>query len=155
MNTDDFVDTTAADDLYMALEPFAPPNDTTGACAEHDSARFDSPRRQQLAFDGDPVDPEIDYPAARAICLDCPILEACRRYANDSRDWYTFLAGLTAEQRATQRTKRAEIAKRRLQVKKLDRLGAPTAIIAELVGRDQSLVRNDLRAIRSHAPSAA
>jgi hypothetical protein len=155
MNTNDFVDATAADDLYVALEPFAPPRGTTGACAEHVPARFDSLRRQQLTFDGDPVDAEADYPAARAICLECPMLDACRRYANNSRDRYTFLAGLTGEQRAAQRTKRSEIVKRRLQAMRLDELGAPTAVIAELVGRDQSLIRHDLRAVRRQVRSAA
>ncbi len=67
MDTDTFIDTTAPEILYMALEPITPPAGTA-ACATHDSGRFASPQRQQAAFDGDPVDPAADYQAARAIC---------------------------------------------------------------------------------------
>jgi len=28
--------------------------------------------RQQLAFDGEALDPERDYPAARSMCMACP-----------------------------------------------------------------------------------
>jgi hypothetical protein len=44
--------------------------------------------------------------------------------------------------------------KRRLQVAALRELGAPTSIIADLVGRDPSLIRGDIRAIEQHARPA-
>jgi hypothetical protein len=44
--------------------------------------------------------------------------------------------------------------RRRLQVAALRELGAPTRVIAELVGRDPSLIRGDLRAIGQHARPA-
>lgn len=147
MQTDEFIDAVAPEGLYMALEPITPPAGEA-ACSAHDPQRFSSPDRQQAAFDGDPVDPAHDYPAARAICIGCPVLAACRRYADASRDEITFLAGQSAEQRLTRRAKRAEIAKRRLQVAALDVLGAPTAVVAELLGRDPSLIRGDLRELR-------
>lgn len=150
MFTNDFIDMTAADALFMAIEPITPPPGM-GACATHDPLRFDTSRRQQAAFDGEPVEEEADYLSARAICADCPLLDACRRYAADSRDPYSFLAGLTAKQRSTEWNKQTEIAKRRLQVKALRALGAPTPVIAELVDRDPSLIRSDLRAIDRQA----
>ncbi len=146
MDTSEFIEVTAPEALYLALEPVRPPGGPA-ACATHDRERFRSPRRQQAAFDGDPVDQIADYSAARAICLGCPILAACRRYAEQSCDEYTFLGGLSPEQRRAGRNKKTEIAKRRLQVSALRDLGAPTQVIAELVGRDPSLVRGDLRAL--------
>lgn len=150
MDTDTFIDTTAPENLYVALEPITPPAGTA-ACAAYDRGRFASPQRQQAAFDGKPVDPAADYQAARAICLGCPLLAACRRYAEDSLDEVTFLAGLSPGQRRAHRCKKNEVAKRRLQVDALRALGAPTSVIAELVGRDPSLVRGDLRALGQQA----
>lgn len=146
MDTNEFIDMTAPEILYTALEPISPPAGTA-ACTIHASERFVSPQRQQAAFDGDPVDPAVDNQAARAIRLGCPLLAACRQYADDSRDEHTFLAGLSADQRSTRRRKKTEMAKRRLQVGALHALGAPTPVIARLVGRDTSLIRGDLRAI--------
>jgi hypothetical protein len=145
-----FINRVAAGDLHLALEPMPPPAGP-GACATHDPRRFASPERQQAAFDGEPTDPKRDYLAARLICLDCPILAACGHYAEGSREEHTFLAGLTPDQRRTRRRKHVEIAKRRLQVDALRALGAPTLVIADLVGRDPSLVRADLRALNRHA----
>ena len=150
MNTDDFIDATAPDLLYQALEPITPPTGAA-ACAVHAPERFVSPQRQQVAFDGDPVDPTVDYRAARMICLSCPLLAACRRYADASGDEHTFLAGLSADQRVVLRRKKTEMNKRRQQVAALRDLGAPTRVIAELVGRDASLIRGDLRANEQHA----
>ena len=152
MDTNEFVDMTAPETLYVALEPIVPPAGT-GACATHDPERFTSHHRQQAAFDGEPVDPAVDYPAARAICLDCPMLAACRRYADDSRDEHTFLAGLTADQRSARHLKKTEMAKRRRQVSALRALGAPTSVIADLVSRDPSLIRGDIRALERHRPA--
>ena len=145
---------TAPEALYVALEPIAPLAGT-GACVTHDPERFVSPQRQQAAFFGEAVDPAVDYPAARSICLSCPLLAACRRYADDSCDEHTFLAGLTAGQRSSRRLKKAEIAKRRLQVSKLRALGAPTSVIADLVSRDPSLIRGDIRALEQQAQQQA
>jgi len=153
VDTSEFIDVTAPEALYLALEPVRPPSGPA-ACATHDPGRFPSPKRQQAAFDGDPVDQIADYRAARAICLGCPILAACRRYAEESCEEYTFLGGLSPEQRRASRSKKNEIAKRRLQVIALRDLGAPTQVIAELVGRDPSLVRGDLRAVGQHARPA-
>jgi hypothetical protein len=150
VDTHNFIDGVAADDLHLALEPITPPTGS-GACATHDPQRFASAERQQAAFDGDPIDPKQDYQAARVICLDCPILAACRRYAEESREEHTFLAGLSPDQRRARGRKQAEIAKRRLQVDALRALGAPTLVIADLVGRDPSLVRGDLRALNLRA----
>ncbi len=147
MDTHEFCTRTAPQILYLALEPITPP-DGTGACATHDPALFETRQRQQLAFDGEALDPERDYPAARAMCMACPLLEACRRYADDSHEDHTFLAGMTSAERFARRTKKSEIIKRRRQVQELQRLGASTSVIAELVERDPSLVRGDLRALR-------
>ncbi|MFC1417305.1 WhiB family transcriptional regulator [Streptacidiphilus cavernicola] len=146
MGTDAFIDMIAPEVLYAAIEPIAPPVGT-GSCTEHDPVRFASPGRQQKAFDGEAEDPEKDYPAARALCLGCPLLEDCRDYADRSGEGHTFLAGQTAEQRLASRSKRSEIAKRRLQVQNLHRLGAGTRVVADIVQRDPSLVRSDLRAL--------
>jgi hypothetical protein len=153
MDTQTFVDTTAPEILYQALEPITPPAGIA-ACATYDSRRFASPHRQQAAFDGDPVDPAVDYQVARAICLGCALLTFCRRYAQDSREEDTFLAGLSPEQRRARRHKKTERAKRRLQISALRGLGAQTSVIAELVGRDPSLVRGDLRALAQQARPA-
>lgn len=152
MDTQQFCTTTSPEMLYLALEPVTPPGGSA-ACATHNPALFDTPRRQQLAFDGEALTPKLDYPAAQAMCADCPLLDACRRYAYDSRDEHTFLAGMTAAERSTRRTKKAEIARRRRQVRELHRLGASTAVIADLVGRDPSLIRGDLRALNRARPA--
>jgi Transcription factor WhiB len=152
VDTDKFIDSTAPDDLHLALEPITPPTGQA-ACATHDPRRFASPQRQQAAFDGEPIDPIGDYRAARTMCLSCPLLAACRRYAEDSRE-DTFLAGLSPHQRRARRRKKAEMAKRRLQVEALRALGAPTPVIADLVGRDPSLIRGDLRALKQQATPA-
>ena len=78
----------------------------------------------------------------------CPILDACRKYAEDSREEHTFLAGMTPAERSSRRTKKTEIAKRRRQVQRLQRLGASTSVIAKLVERDPSLIRGELRALQ-------
>jgi Transcription factor WhiB len=153
VDTHNFINAVAADDLHLALEPITPPPGP-GACATHDPRRFASPQRQQAAFDGDPINPVEDYKAARAICLECPLLAACRRYAEASREEDTFLAGSSPDQRRARRRKQAEIAKRRLRVDALRALGAPTSVIADLVGRDASLVRGDLRALKRQAGPA-
>jgi hypothetical protein len=145
-------DVSAPELLYQALEPATPPVGSA-ACAVYAPERFVSPQHQQAAFDGTPVNP-ADYRAARMICLGCSLLAACRRYADDSGDEQTFLAGLSAGQRSARRRKKTEMTRRRLQVAALRELGASTRIIAELVGRDPSLVRGDLRAIEQHAPPA-
>lgn len=152
MDPYDFIDAVAADDLHLALEPVTPPVGPA-ACATHDPRRFASPQRQQAAFDAEPIDPVQDYKAARAICLECPLLAACRRYAEGSREEDTFLGGSSPEQRRARRRKRAEIDKRRLQVDALRALGAPTQVIADLVGRDPSLIRSDLRALEQARPA--
>lgn len=147
MNTNEFIDTTAPDDLYRALEPIAPPAGQV-ACRAHNPRLFASPGRQQAAFDGEPVDPVQDYRAARMVCLGCPVLSACTRYAEASGEANAFLAGMSSDQRrAAPGRKKAEIAGRRQRVAELRRLGASTAIIADLVGRDPSLIRADLRVL--------
>jgi|SRR6266702_1952643 len=75
------------------------------------------------------------------------LLAACRRYADASCEEYTFLAGLSADQRSTSRSKKTEIANRRRRVGALRVLGAPTLVIAEIVGRDPSLIRGDIRTL--------
>jgi len=152
VDTHNFINGVAADDLHLALEPITPPVGLA-ACATHDPRRFASPQQQQAAFDGDPINPVEDYKAARAICLECPLLAACRRYAEDSREEHTFLAGSSPDQRRARRRKHTEIAKRRLQVDGLRALGAPTQVIADLVGRDPSLIRSDLRALKQARPA--
>jgi len=127
------------------------------ACAEYHSVLFDSPERQWAVFNDDPMDPEADYTAARALCSICPIITECRQYALDSREQDTFLAGMTPSERRHLFTKRTEVAKRRRQVEALHRIGAPTQVIAELLGRDPSLIRRDLRALNidTDRPTAA
>ena len=146
MEAKTFIDTTPPDDLYIALEPISPPTGA-GACARHNPVLFDSPQRQQAAFDGEPMDPATDYQAAHAMCLRCPLLPACQRYADASREGVTFLAGMTAAERCARHTKKTEIAKRRQQVDALRALGAPTGVIAEILRRDSSLIRGDVRAL--------
>ena len=153
MDTHEFCMTVAPEILYLALEPVTPPDGADGACATHNPALFETPRRQQLAFDGEALDPGRDYPAARAMCMACPLLEACREYADDSREEHTFLAGMTPVERSSRHTKKTEITKRRRQVQELHRLEAPTSVIAELVGRDPSLIRGDLRALQQIRPA--
>ena len=104
MNIDDFIDATAPEILYQALEPIMPPAGGA-ACATHVPERFVSAQRQQAAFEGDPVD-AADYSAAKAICHGCPLLAACRRYAEDSGEEYTFLGGRIADQRSARRRKK-------------------------------------------------
>ncbi len=154
MYTDQFVDVLDPEILHAALEPFAPPAGR-GACAAHDPSQFDTPQRQQAAFDGDPVDPVRDVAAARALCAGCPALAACRGYAEMSGDDVTFLAGQTADQRVEHRSKSMEITRRRRQVRALHAFNAPTPIIADLLGRDPSLIRGDLRALRQRGATVA
>ncbi|MFJ3499781.1 WhiB family transcriptional regulator [Streptomyces sp. NPDC090135] len=132
------------DALFWAMEPYGPPLGGA-ACSTWDESRFPSPERQQAAFDGEPVVPEWDIPEARAMCRKCLLLEGCRRYAMDSRDEHVFLAGESAEQRRKSWRKAGEIVKRRRQVAELYALNVGTAVIAQLLGRDESSIRSDLR----------
>jgi hypothetical protein len=152
VDTHEFSTMMAPETLYLALEPIIPPAGI-GACATYSPALFETQGWQQLAFDGEPVDPELHYAAARAICMACTLLDACRKYADDSREEHTFLAGMTAAERSTRHTKKTEIAKRRRQVQELHRLGASTSVIAELMERDPSLIRGDLRALQQQIRS--
>jgi hypothetical protein len=152
VDTHNFINAVAADALHLALEPITPPIGPA-ACATHDPRRFASPQRQQAAFDGNPINPVDDYKAARAICRECPLLAACRRYAEGSGEEHTFLGGSSPDQRRARRRKQAEIARRRRQVDALRALGAPTRVIADLVGRDPSLIRSDLRALKQARPT--
>jgi hypothetical protein len=95
------------------------------------------------------------WEAALAVCLRCPLLPACQRYADASREPFTFLAGMTAAERRARHTKKTEIAKRRQQVDALRALGAPTGVIAEILGRDSSLIRGDIRTLDQSRPTAA
>lgn len=147
MHADQFIDAICPEILYAALEPIALPSGQS-ACATHDSHRFATPQRQQATFDGDPVDPVSDVAAARALCATCPMLTACGKYAETGGDDVTFLAGQTADQRRVQRSKSTEVARRRRQVRALHEIGAPTPVIADLLNRDPSLIRSDLRALR-------
>jgi transcription factor WhiB len=154
MRTDQFIDAMDPEILYTALDSISPPAGRS-ACATHDPHRFTTPRRQQATFDGEPVDPARDIASARALCARCPILAACNKYAEMSGDEITFLAGQTAVQRQAHRSKTTEIARRRLRVRALLALGAPTPVIAELLGRDPSLIRGDIRTIRPRNEPAA
>lgn len=156
INANEFVDNTRPDILWSALEPFMPPAGNA-ACGEYHGTLFDSPDWQWAVFNDDPVDPKVDYPVARALCSGCAILRACREYALDSREEDTFLAGMTVSERRRLFTKRTEVAKRRRQVEALHRIGASTQVIAELLGRDPSLIRRDLKALKldTERPMAA
>ncbi|MEV6363201.1 WhiB family transcriptional regulator [Nocardia asteroides] len=151
MDTRQFIDATAPCDLIWALEPIAPPPGA-GSCATHHTERFDSRQRQQAAFDGEPHH-DSDYAHTRAICQSCPILKMCGQYADTSLDDHGFLAGRTAPERAAKRVKHTEIAKRRIQVQRLTDLAAPTSVVAELMSRDPSLIRGDLRTMRRRTQS--
>lgn len=153
MHTNQFIDAINPEILFAALEPITPPTGQ-GACATHDPDRFTTPQRQQAAFDGEPMDPVHDVAAARSVCVNCPVLAACRKYASMSGDDVTFLAGQTADQRQAQRSKSIEIARRRLRVRALHAIDAPTPVIAALIGRDPSLIRGDLRVLRQGEPAA-
>ncbi|MDT0317973.1 WhiB family transcriptional regulator [Streptomyces millisiae] len=141
------------DALFWAMEPFGPPLGEA-ACHVWDATRFPSQAEQQAAFDGEPVKPERDIPQARAMCRECPLLQSCRRYALDSRDEHVFLAGETAEERRRRWRKSGEVAKRRRQVAELCALKVPTVIIAQLLGRDESSIRNDLRILGGRLPQS-
>ena len=154
---DEIEDVLPPDALFRAMEPFGPPLGEA-VCSTWDPKRFPTKREQQAAFDGEPTAPERDIPQARAMCRTCPLLQSCRRYAQDSRDEHVFLAGETAEERRRMWRKAGEIAKRRRQVAELYTLSVPTATIARLLQRDESLIRNDLREVGkrcSHLPPTA
>jgi hypothetical protein len=144
------------DALFWAMEPFGPPLGEA-ACSTWDPKRFPTMREQQAAFDGEPTVPEWDIPQARATCRRCPLLDGCRRYAQDSRDEHVFLAGETAEERRKKWRKTGEIAKRRRRVAELYALNVPTAIIARLLGHAERSIRSDLHELgkRSHLPPTA
>ncbi|HJD84145.1 WhiB family transcriptional regulator [Kitasatospora aureofaciens] len=132
------------DALFWAMEPFGPPMGDA-ACATWNPAHFPTQRDQQAAFDGESTMPERDIPQAREMCRKCPLLESCRRYGLDSRDDHAFLAGETVEERRRTWRKSGEIAKRRRRVAALHDRRVPTTLIASLLGRDESSIRNDLR----------
>ncbi|MCB5910912.1 WhiB family transcriptional regulator [Streptomyces pinistramenti] len=145
------------DALLWAMEPLGPPLGEA-ACSSWDSRRFPTPQEQQAAFDGEPTVPERGIPQARAMCRTCPLLESCRRYAQDSRDEHAFLAGATVDERRKKWRKTGEIAKRRRRVAELHALHVPTATIAQLLQCGESSIRSDLRKLgkgRSHLPPTA
>ena len=66
-------------------------------------------RLLQPVWDGDSEKASL-VERARKICLSCPVLESCRRYASDNLVEDGFLAGLTATQRrATWKIGRAHV----------------------------------------------
>ena len=94
--------------------------------------------------------------AARELCRQCPMLIACKRYADSAGDQTTFLAGATADERAAAQTKQLKLALRRKQTESLKRLGLSTTDIANLLGVHVTVIRADLRfvgeAIKVHRP---
>ncbi|MEU9490643.1 WhiB family transcriptional regulator [Streptomyces sp. NPDC048215] len=144
---DKIEDVLPPDALYRAMEPFGPPLGDA-LCVTWDPNRFPTIREQRAAFDEESVAPERDIPQARAMCRKCPLLESCRRYAQDSRDPHVFLAGETVEERRKKWRKSGEVAKRRRRVVELHALNQPTAIIARKLGRDESSIRSDLREVQ-------
>ncbi|MFE7453066.1 WhiB family transcriptional regulator [Streptomyces griseus] len=146
---DEIEDELSPDALFRAMEPFGPPMGEA-ACSAWDRTRFPTPQEQQATFDGEPTVPERDLSQARAMCRACPLLESCRRYAQDSREEHVFLAGETVDERRKNWRKSGEIAKRRRQVAALYTLSIPTATIARLLQRDESSIRNDLREVKKH-----
>lgn len=132
------------DALFWTMDPFGPPMGEA-MCATWDSARFPTRQAQQATFDGEPTVPERHISRAREMCHTCPLLDSCLQYALDSRDEHVFLAGETAEERRKKWRKSGEIIKRRRQVAALYEQQVSTAMIARLLGRDKSSIRNDLR----------
>ncbi|WP_326773024.1 WhiB family transcriptional regulator [Streptomyces sp. NBC_01445] len=148
---DEIEDVLPPDALFWAMEPFGPPMGEA-SCSTWDPKRFPSQQEQQAAFDGESTMPERDLPQARAMCRTCLLLESCRRYALDSRDEHVFLAGETAEERRKKWRKSGEITKRRRRVDALYALRVPTVTMAQLLQRDESSIRSDLRELEKRRP---
>ncbi|WP_427888648.1 WhiB family transcriptional regulator [Kribbella sp. GL6] len=111
---------TALDTLYPPLTAVGTPP-PSGSCARL-AGDFTDQATQQAVFDGD-VDAPALVAAARRVCATCPVLRECRTYAEDSLDQFTFLAGRSAEERATGRRRATTTQHRRTIVGRMRAAG--------------------------------
>jgi hypothetical protein len=136
-------------DIYRVLWP-APQFAVTPACANVSAPLFPDLRYQRTVFDGEAPDPDRDYPRAAALCRACPVLRACREYA-DLGAPLVFLAGETAVERDRRRGRTGRIAIRRRNVAVLADRDHSAPVIAAVLGVDATTVRADLLRLRSGA----
>lgn len=114
-----------------------------GSCA---SAAASERRRLQSAWDGDSEDPAL-IAQARPVCLSCPALEACRRYAVENLVEDGFLAGQTAEERRATWTRRDRLSWRRARVRALYEADATVSEIAGVLTTPRRTVEADIAAL--------
>lgn len=100
----------------------------------------------QAVFDGDSDDPSV-ISRARAICRSCPALIACRRYADESGDQHTFLAGMTAGEREENGRRSHVIARRRWNVRLLHAAGATVTEMLEVLEVSRRTIEADIEAL--------
>jgi WhiB family redox-sensing transcriptional regulator len=116
----------------------------TGSCGRP-AAGFPNRQEQQAVFDG-----EIDNPAllavARSVCAACPVRAACQRFADDSLDDTTFLAGKTAAERARARRRSTLTLRRKTVVGRMREAGVTVPEIVFYTGFSKRSVESDRRA---------
>jgi hypothetical protein len=100
-------------------------------------------RLLQRVWDGDSEKPAL-VERARAICLRCPALDACHRYATENLVQDGFLAGMTATQRRATWTRRDRIARRRRVIRALYEGGAAVADMVEVLEIPRRTIEADI-----------
>lgn len=103
-------------------------------------------RLLQPVWDGD-SDRSALAERARKICLSCPALESCRRYATENLVGYGYLAGRTATQRRATWKKQDRLAWRRPRVRVLYEADATASEIAEVLETPQRTIEADIAAL--------
>jgi Transcription factor WhiB len=96
---------------------------------------------------GDSEEPVL-VERARKICLACPVLESCRRYATDNLVEHGFLAGQTAGERSTAWTRQNRVALRRRKVRKLYQAGATVIEMIDVLSTPRRTIEADIATLR-------
>ncbi|WP_123744637.1 WhiB family transcriptional regulator [Saccharothrix texasensis] len=109
-----------SDHLYPELTAVGTPP-LGGTCTDQVAA-FPDHQTQQAVFDGEFDDPDL-LDAARGTCASCPVLAACRRYADDGLDDTTFLAGTTAMERSRAHRRSTKTRRRKAVVARMREAG--------------------------------
>jgi hypothetical protein len=115
-----------------------------GACGQ--LAELDR-RLLRPVWGGDSEEPAL-VDRARKICLACPALESCRRYAADNLVVHGFLGAQTAGERNVAWTRQDRVALRRRKVRALYEAGATVTEMVDVLATPRRTIEADVAALR-------
>jgi hypothetical protein len=141
----------AADYLYAELTAVGTPPQG-GLCAGQIEG-FPDRRIQQAVYDGEVEDPD-PLDVARRTCRTCPVLADCHRFADDSLDETTFLAGMTAAERSQTTRRPARTRHRKAVVLQLRGAGVTVPEIAFYTQNSTRSIEADMAEFTRRAPAS-